>query len=295
MRALPIVHAAALTLLVATASLTAGRYDELASGGRTARAASERLQGAPAPRPGSETADWIARQADERDTGKDSRLDMTMILYDRQGRTRERRLVVTTLRASGARGDRVLVRFDAPNDIKGTGLLVWEHPSAEDERFLYLPALGRVRRIAGSEKQESFVGSDLSYEDIGGRALDDYAYALLDRNATWTGPDGRAVPAWQLESKSRDAQAMYPRVVSLIRKDNLVVVQAAIHNRRNEPEKQYAVRELRQVDGIWTALAVSMANTLQRTRTDLTVTAAKYNVGLSDDAFTRRALEQPPR
>lgn len=245
--------------------------------------------------PGAETADWIARAIDRRDTGKDSRLAMTMTLFDRQGRPRERRLTVTTLRTAGTRGDRVLVRFDAPNDIKGTGLLVWEHPAAEDERFLYLPALGRVRRIAGSEKQESFVGSDLSYEDIGGRELDEYQYALPERHATWTSPSGESHPAWRLESRSRDAQAMYPRAVSLVRKDNFVVVQADIYNRRDEAEKRYDVRELRQIDGIWTATAVSMANSVQRTRTEMTVTSAKYNIGLAESAFTRRELEQQPR
>lgn len=244
------------------------------------------------PEPGAETADWIARQVDERDTGKDSRFEMAMTLFDRQGRTRERRLTVTTLRGSGPRGDRVLVRFEAPNDIKGTGLLVWEHPTAEDERFLYLPALGRVRRIAGAEKQESFVGSDFSYEDIGGRELDDYQYMLVEREATWTSPSGEAFPAWRLESKSRDTRAEYPRVVSLVRKDNFVVVSADIHNRRGEHEKRYEVRDLRQVEGIWTAMALSMVNDLQRTRTELVVTSARYNVGLTESGFTRRELEQ---
>ena len=71
-------------------------------------------------------------------------------------------------------GDRLLIRFTYPNDIRGTGFLVWEHPNSDDERFLYLPSLGRVRRIAGTEAQESFVGSDFTYEDIGGREFDDY-------------------------------------------------------------------------------------------------------------------------
>lgn len=247
------------------------------------------------PAPGAETADWIARQIDQRDTGRDSRLEMTMTLFDRQGRTRERRLTVTSLRASGTRGDRVLVRFEAPNDIKGTGLLVWEHPTAEDERFLYLPALGRVRRIAGSEKQESFVGSDLSYEDIGGRELDEYRYAIVERDATWRSPSGESFAAWRLESTNLDAKAVYPRIVSLVRKDTFVVVAADIFNRRNEPEKRYDVRDLRQVDGIWTAMAVSMANLIQRTRTDLVVTSARYDVGLTESAFTRRELEQRAR
>src|SRR5919107_709571 len=97
-----------------------------------------------------------------------------MRLYDRQGRVRER----------------TLIRFTYPNDIRNTGFLVWEHPGADDERFLYLPALGRVRRISGQEKQESFVGSDLSYEDIGGQDIAEYTYAFASANATWGAPDG---------------------------------------------------------------------------------------------------------
>ena len=130
--------------------------------------------GSPAP-----TADRIARSVQDRDTGRDSRADLRMKLFDRRGRARDRALTLLTLRR--AEGDRSLIRFTYPNDIRGTGFLVWEHPAGDDERFLYLPSLGRVRRIAGSEAQESFVGSDFSYEDIGGREFDDYTYALLDR------------------------------------------------------------------------------------------------------------------
>jgi hypothetical protein len=245
--------------------------------------------------PSQGTAEWVARQVDGRDTGRDSRLEMTMRLFDRHGRVRERALIVTTLRHSGRRGDRVLVRFTSPSDIKGTGFLVWEHPSAEDERFLFLPALARVRRIAGSEKQESFVGSDLSYEDIGGRELDDYTYAFVQRDATWTAPDSRSVPVWQLESKAVEAGSVHPRTVSLVRKDNFVIVAADVFNRRNEREKRYEVRRLEQIDTVWTAMDVVMTNELQRTRTELVVTSARYNIGLTEAAFSRRELEQGAR
>jgi len=248
-----------------------------------------------AEQPGSETARWVAEQIERRDTGRDSRMDMTMRLFDRQGRQRERSLVVTALRGSGGRGDRVLLRFTTPNDIKGTGFLVWEHAKAEDERFLYLPALGRVRRIAGAERQESFVGSDLSYEDIGGRELDDYTYTFIQRDASWSSPDGRAWPAWQLESRTVDADAKYPRTLSLVRKDNFVLVAGEIFNRRNEREKRYDVRALQQIDGIWTATEVVMTNELQRTRTELVIRNARYNIGLSEADFSRRVLEQGAR
>jgi hypothetical protein len=247
---------------------------------------------------GQESPHWVAEQIELRDTGRDSRLDMTMRLYDRQGRVRERSLVMTGLRrpaSTTAIGDRVLIRFVTPNDIKGTGFLVWEHANADDERFLYLPALGRVRRIAGAEKQESFVGSDLSYEDIGGRELSDYTYRFVQRDASWVAPDGRSHPAWQLESRTVDTQAAYPRTVSLVRKDNFVVVAAEIFNRRDEREKKFDVRRLEQVDGVWTATDVVMANEAQRTRTELVVTQARYNIGLSEADFTRRVLEQGAR
>jgi len=242
--------------------------------------------------PGSETAEWIAGHVDERDTGRDSRLEMTMRIFDRQKRRRERALTISTLRKQEPRGDRVLVRFLSPSDIRGTGLLVWEHPGAEDERFLYLPALSRVRRIAGSEKQDSFVGSDLSYEDIGGRDFADYTYAIADRNATWKDQAGQPHPAWRLESRSKDSTTAYPRVVSLVRKDIFVVVAAEVFNRRDEREKLYEVRRLERPDGVWTVMDATMTNELQQTRTDLIVNVARYNVGLTDASFSRRELEQ---
>src|SRR3982751_4901418 len=141
------------------------------------------------------TAEQIARRVQDRDTGRDSRAEMRMKLFDRHGRVRERAMTIVTLRGhdhpgvapSAPDGDRLLIRFTYPNDIRGTSFLVWEHPKSDDERFLYLPSLGRVRRIAGTETQESFVGSDFSYEDIGGREFDDYTYTLADEKASLTG------------------------------------------------------------------------------------------------------------
>jgi hypothetical protein len=238
-----------------------------------------------------QNADWVARQIQDRDTGRDSRAELRMRLHDRQGRVRERALTLLTLRGAKSSGDRTLIRFTYPNDIRNTGFLVWEHPGADDERFLYLPALGRVRRIAGEEKQESFVGSDLSYEDIGGRDIADYIYSFASENTTWTAPDGSKHPAWSLESRARDADAEFPRSVSVVLKERFVVVQADIYNRRNERAKRFEVRRLERIDGFWTVLDLTMANERDRTRTELTTSSIRYNVGLKEDDFSRRELE----
>ena len=239
--------------------------------------------------------EWVARQAQDRDTGKDGRSTIRMKLFDRQGRVRERALSTLTMKGGPGRpvpGDRSLTRFTYPNDINGTGFLVWENPNGDDERFLYLPSLGRVRRIAGNETQDSFVGSDFTYEDIGGREFSDYTYKLLDESSTWTAPDGSVHPAYRLESRAKAPSARFPRVVSLVRKDNFVVVHAEIHNKRDELQKTFDVKKLDRVSGIWTVLEMVMADASQRTRTELTVEKIEYNVGLKETDFSRRELER---
>lgn len=240
------------------------------------------------------TATDVARRVEDRDTGRDSRATLRMTLFDRHGRARERRLTLATLSPKDD-SDRRLIRFTYPNDIRGTAFLVWEHADAEDERFLYLPSLGRVRRVAGSEAQESFVGSDFTYEDVGGREFDDYTYAFAGPdggNASWTSADGASHPAWRLESRRRDASAEFPRVVSLVLKDRFVVVRAEIYNRRNERQKEYTVRALRQIEGIWTVMDSLMADEIERTRTALVIDDIDYNVGLTDADFSRRELQR---
>lgn len=243
--------------------------------------------------------EWIARRAEDRETGRDARFAMRMRLSDRQGRVRERALTLLALRA--ATGDRTLIRFAEPNDIKGTAFLVWEHPNADDERFLFLPALGRARRIASDETQGSFVGSDFTYEDIGGREFESYAYRMLDDRAAWTAADGTTHKVYTLESRSRDANARFPRVVSLVRQDNFVIVKADIYNKRDEIQKTYEVRRLDRIrpsqsrektDGYWTALEMRMADLLARTSTELVMERVEYDVGLTADHFSRRELER---
>jgi len=238
---------------------------------------------------------WLARQVEQRETGKDSRADIRMTLFDRQGRSRERALTLLGLRGGAGRpvpGDRTLVRFTSPADIRGTGFLVWEQPDGDDERFLYLPSLGRVRRIAGAETQESFVGSDFTYEDIGGRELERYTYTMIDESSTWTAADGSSRPVYHLESRAKDAGARFPRVVSLVLKDSFIAVRAEIFNRRNELQKTFEARRVEKADGYWTILAMQMTDHMARTHTDLVVDRMDYDTGLTPDSFSRRELER---
>lgn len=121
---------------------------------------------------------WVAHKIEEREKGNDASLKMDMSLIDKKGRERQRKLFIIRKDFEGK--DKLLLKFTYPKDINGTFFLVWEHKGRDNERFLYLPALGRIRRIATREKDENFAGTDFSYEDISGRKLEDYTYKLIE-------------------------------------------------------------------------------------------------------------------
>jgi len=231
----------------------------------------------------TERGTWLARQIEDRESGRDGRVTFKMRLFDRQDRVRERALTVVSKKYPS--GDKSLTRFTQPADIAGTGFLVWEHNAAETERFLYLPSLARVRRIAGSEAQESFVGSDFTYEDIGGREFDDYTYTLVNDTAA----NGTA---YTLESRAKNPNARFPRILSTVRKDNFVVIHAEIFNKRDELAKVFEASKVEKVGKYWTVMAMTMKDLGQKTRTEMAVEKAEYDIGLGDDIFTRRELEK---
>ena len=114
----------------------------------------------------------IAREADRRDNGfGDFTARMEMILRNRQGEESTRRLRISTLEVKGD-GDKGLSVFDEPADVKGTALLTFTHKAGEDDQWLYLPALKRVKRIASANKSGPFMGSEFAYEDVASQEIE---------------------------------------------------------------------------------------------------------------------------
>lgn len=107
----------------------------------------------------------IMRQRRELHDARDEETSLRMTLYSRAGDRKERRLSNFVL--TGADGlSKTLLRFLAPRDVENTGLLTWERASGDDDQWLYLPSLGKVKRIATSGKKNRFMGSELAYEDL---------------------------------------------------------------------------------------------------------------------------------
>lgn len=230
-------------------------------------------------------AQWVARRADERDTGRDASLEMEMTLVNKKGIERQRRLVIVRKDFAGC--DKLLLKFTYPHDIEGTAFLVWEHKDDDNERFLYLPEIGRVRRIASREKDENFAGTDFSYEDISGRRLADYTYKIVRESYTYNGHE-----CYVLGSYAREKNPRFPKIISLVRRDNFVPIKAGYYNSNGKLEKNYEVRSLKQVDGVWTPLEMVMENTVTGHTTTIVVKQVRYNQGLADELFTRSELKR---
>ena len=228
---------------------------------------------------------WVAQKLDEREKGDDASLTMDMTLIDKRGSERQRKLFIIRKDFEGK--DKLLLKFIYPMDIKGTSFLVWEHEGKDNERFLYLPALGRIRRIATREKNENFAGTDFSYEDISGRKLEDYTYKLMKEEIIYEEKNCYLLASYPKEKNSR-----YPKILSCVRKDNFVVIKGEYYNKKDEIEKSYKVQKLDKINGIWTVLEHSMENHKTAHKTLIKVKDVQYNKGVPDKRFERRALKR---
>ena len=118
----------------------------------------------------------IATMVDKREVPSDIISKTTMLLTNSKDKTR----TSTILSKSSDNGSKQILWFLAPVDDKGVAFLKIEHDNKSDEMLMWLPAFKKVRRISSSKKGDSFMGSDLSYEDMKSRDLEEYSYKRLE-------------------------------------------------------------------------------------------------------------------
>jgi len=218
----------------------------------------------------------------------DMRVRVSMTLVNPEGKRRRREL--TMLRKDlGSSGDqRYFIYFHAPADVKGMTFLVWKHPAKEDDRWIFIPSIKLVRRIAANDKRSSFVGSDFTYEDVSGRDVGDEQHKLLRSE------DLAGRPCYVLESRPKSSSG-YARRVSWIDKERWLPLREEYFDARGEKVRELRAEEVKQVGGHWTATKRTMVNHQTDHRTEVTFSDVAYDVGLSEDIFTERYLRQPPR
>jgi outer membrane lipoprotein-sorting protein len=179
--------------------------------------------------------------------------------------------------------------------VKGTALLTVDHPEPDrdDDQWLYLPALRRVRRIAASDRGESFLGTDLSYEDVKKETkvgLEDYTWRTLGEGEV-EGHRCLEVEAVPVDER-RAAELGYGRVVSWVDAEIWMVRRAEYYDRAGRPLKSARVSEIREVDGVWTPHRIEVESRRSGHRTIFTVSDVSYTAAVPEEVFTEAALRR---
>lgn len=224
-----------------------------------------------------------------------ARMDATFVLIGADGQARERKAQgYSRLNEDGVNSAR-LTRFTAPANIAGTAILSIENSDREDDVWVYLPALRKVRRLAAANKRDSFAGTDFSHGDVIGYKVAAWTHHLLRQEAL-EGIDCAVIESLPGSDEVKLSSG-YSRRLSWVRLDNGVTVQGELYDEHNELHKRYFARDLKEVDVAthhWQPMELEMKN-VQSGHTSV-IRYQRFEVGieLAAKTFSSRALDSAP-
>ena len=234
----------------------------------------------------------ISLAVDERGQGfGDLAVDGEMILRDSAGRESRRVFRQMILEQPGSDvGDLSVIVFERPRDIRGVGLLTHAKIEPEDDdQWLYLPALRRVKRISSSNRTGKFVASEFSYEDLGSQEVNDYDHKWLRDESC---PGDSDLVCHVVENYPKSRKSGYSKRILWIDQSELRIQRIEFYNRRGELEKDLTFSDYRQYLGrYWRASLLSMVNRQTGKSTDMLWSEYKFGTGLSESLFSPRRLQ----
>ena len=236
----------------------------------------------------------IMEKVNARDTGDRSITEMEMILIDKKGNKRVRKL--KTFGLEKGKDSLSLMFFLSPADVRNTGFLTFDYDESgkDDDQWLFLPALRKSKRIAAGDKSGSFMGSDLNYSDMTSPDLNLYEYTLMKE----TEVKGQKV--WQIKAvpktKAEAEKSGYSKSVVFIRQDNYVMIRGVRWVHKKKRNKYLDVRKLEKIDGIWVSTELHVTTKSGKKTLHKTILKQKnvhFNQDeVNEDLFSIRRLEK---
>lgn len=221
----------------------------------------------------------IATKADERDEGfGDFSASLTMTLHSSRGETSVRRMRARILETE--KGDKRLIMFDEPGDVRGTSVLTHTHLDGTDDQWIYLPAIKRVKRIAGSSKSGPFMGSEFAYEDLASQELAKYSYTFLRDEPCGGGT------CYVIERHPADANSGYKKQIVWIDHDAFRPWRVEYYDRKDALMKVLVIGDYKQYkDRYWRAGMMTMENVQTQKRTVLEWKDYVFGAGMAEGTF----------
>jgi outer membrane lipoprotein-sorting protein len=239
------------------------------------------------------TAGLTAQNADDIITRSRNRISATsistqsrLVVLNKDKTTAER--VINQYSQDDSKGNgRTLVEFLRPNAVRGTRFLTVENADGTDNKWIFLPSLGKVRRIAASEGEGSFMGTDLSYDDISSVDRDAGAdvHAFL-KEETFGGQ-----ACYVIESKPKDKTYQYSRIISWIGKSNSLNYKMELYDKKGKLVKIFESSDFQDVQGRLTAKQTKMSTLSSGTSTTIYIDRIKYDDKIPEGVFTPNYLE----
>lgn len=230
----------------------------------------------------------IATEADRRDSGyKDQMADMLMTLRNKHGQESRRAMRYRVLEMEND-GDRSLMIFDSPKDVKGTAFLNYTHKVGDDDQWLYLPALKRVKRISSRNKSGSFMGSEFSYEDISSQEVEKYTHRWL-RDERCASLECHVLERYPVDRKNSG----YSRQVVWIDREEYRTWKVEYFDRKNSHLKTLSFSGYEKYSGrFWQAAELHMINHQTGKSTLLQFANFRFGTGLAVADFSKNSLKR---
>ena len=214
------------------------------------------------------------------------RANVHMVITDAQGRTRERRLVILRRDVKDGGDQKFYVYFQEPADVRKMVFMVWKHVDTDDDRWLYLPALDLVKRIAASDKRTSFAGSNFLYEDVSGRGIAEDTHTLAETT------DAHYV----LDNVPKDPKSVEFASYRLwIDKQTFMPMKAEYLDADGRKYRVVEALEVKEIGGFPTVVKSKVSDLKSGGHTVSTFSEIRYNIKLPDSVFTERYLRRAPR
>lgn len=219
-------------------------------------------------------------------SGDDGRSEVQMTITDSQGRTRNREFVILRRDTEDGGSQKFYVYFKKPSDVRKTVFMVHKFIDRDDDRWMYLPALDLVKRIAASDKRTSFVGSHFFYEDVSGRTITEDNHEFIEETDTF----------YVLKNTPKDPKSVeFSSYTLWVDKITFLPMKAEYLNSAGKKYRIVEALETKEIQGIPTVVKSQVQDLDSGGNTVTEFKEVKYNIGLKDNIFTERYLRRPPR
>jgi outer membrane lipoprotein-sorting protein len=228
----------------------------------------------------------IIQNVYDRPTGKDQTGELTMTLINSRDDQRVRK--IRQYLKNFGQVEKKTMFFISPADVRNTSFMNWSYDEQgrDDDQWIYLPALKRVKRISSDSKSDYFMGSDFTYDDLGDRHPTEDTHNLL-REEKYNGES-----CYVVESIPKEENYMYSKTITWIIKDKWIGLKKEFYDEDDDLLKMLTVKKYEKIKGYWLILHSEMSNSQKDHKTDMLLENVQVDVGVSDDNFTERMMKR---